>query len=245
MSNFEFYPNQKPLNYMQRFYLSNPADGILDETDSKHCVKVLRKKKGDHIVATDGKGTLFHLQIMETNPKACSFKIIKDVVVQKREDYRLHIAIAPTKQMARFEWFLEKAVEIGIDEITPLITRYSERDIVKPDRLEKILIAAMKQSLGVFLPKLNPIVSFKNFIKDKPAAVNNWIAYTPNQKDLLNNHFSKGDTLALIGPEGGFSEDEALMANQAGYQAISLGINRLRTETAGIVICQAVKTLSS
>jgi len=230
---------------MQRFYLSNPTDFILDETDSKHCVRVLRKKKGDQILATDGKGKLFKLQLTNTNPKACAFRIVKETIQEKRADHHLHIAIAPTKQMTRFEWFLEKAVEIGIDEITPLVTQYSERDRIKQERLEKILVAAMKQSLGVFLPKLNPIVSFKNFIKQEYSATNTWIAYTPNQDDILSNHFTKGSTLTLIGPEGGFSKDEALMASQSGYQAISLGANRLRTETAGIAVCQAVKTLGS
>ena len=231
---------------MQLFFTTNFKDGFgqLDEFDSRHCVRVLRKKVGDVLWMTDGKGHLYKTKLQNTNPKACEFKIIETQTQEQRSEHRLHLAIAPTKQISRFEWFLEKAVEIGIDEITPLVSKYSERDRIKPERLQKILIAAMKQSLQTFLPQLNPITPLSDFLAQEQNKFNKYIAWTAEPSNNLEKQFQKGNSLFLIGPEGGFSEAEVTQAIEQGFQSISLGKNRLRTETAGVVVCQTVKTLS-
>jgi len=228
---------------MQLFYIPDITGNSVtfDEIESKHAVKVLRMSEGERLQIVDGKGDFYEAEISEAHPKKCRLSILK---VQKDfgiRDYRVHIAIAPTKKSVRFEWFLEKATEIGIDEITPLLTQHAERKAIKHDRLEKILVAAMKQSQKAYLPKLNELVSFSNFINH--ITVNDkFIAHCyKGEKAHLKNTIKKGsDVLILIGPEGDFSPEEVALATQNGFTEISLGASRLRTETAGVVACHIV-----
>lgn len=229
---------------MQLFYTQLITDGFghLDETDSRHCIKVLRKNVGDILHITDGKGNLYKVSLLDKNTKACQFKVSETTNREKRANHYLHVAIAPTKQISRFEWFLEKAIEIGVDEITPLVSKYSERNRIKEERLNKIMIAAMKQSLQTFLPKLNPLTDFSDLL-ERPTNASKYIAYTAEKDQVLEKQFVKGDSLFVIGPEGGFSEKEVEAAKGENYRVVSLGENRLRTETAGVVVCQTAKTL--
>jgi 16S rRNA (uracil1498-N3)-methyltransferase len=231
---------------MQLFYIPDIAgDSVtLDETESKHAVKVLRMSEGVCVGIVDGKGGFYEAEISDAHSKRCRLAVLKVHKQERRKDYRLHIAIAPTKNIARFEWFLEKATEIGIDEITPLLTENSERKTVKYDRLEKILVSAMKQSQKAFLPKLNELASFNHFIQNN-AAEGKFIAHcNEGQKPHLKNVMSRGkDTLILIGPEGDFSVDEVVAAKECGFGEISLGNERLRTETAGIFACHTVNLM--
>ncbi len=228
---------------MQLFYVPNISGGefILDETESKHAVRVLRLQKGSRVQVVNGTGGFYEAEITDVNQKKCRLSIIKSQLEFGKKDFHLHIAIAPTKNNDRFEWFLEKATEIGIDEITPLITSHSERKTVNPERLEKILVSAMKQSLKAYLPKLNELTSFKELITNNKTDIN-FIAYCDEiQKTHLKDLATKGtNTLILIGPEGDFSPDEVKLAIENGYQVVSLGESRLRTETAGIVACHIV-----
>lgn len=232
---------------MQLFYAPdiNPDLYNLPEEESKHCIRVLRFKKGDIIKLTDGIGNLFHAELISDNPKKCSLKIIKRETDIDKRGFRLHIAIAPTKNINRFEWFLEKATEIGIDEITPLICDNSERRSVKFDRMEKILISAMKQSLKTYLPKLNPEESFNKFVSNS-VVTRKFIAYISNDvTETLKNSYNKGeDVTIMIGPEGDFSSEEVDRAIHFGFNPISLGKSRLRTETAGLVACHTISLLN-
>ena len=228
---------------MQLFYVPNisGAEVILDETESKHAVRVLRLSTGNNIQLIDGKGNFYDAVISDANPKKCRLSVIKTIREFGNRNFHLHIAIAPTKNIDRFEWFLEKATEIGIDEITPLLTAHSERKTINPERLEKIIVSAMKQSLKAYLPKLNDLTSFKETVVGNKTP-NKYIAYCDDiQKTHLKDLTIKGsDTLILIGPEGDFSPDEVELALQNGFKVVSLGTSRLRTETAGIVACHIV-----
>ncbi len=210
----------------------------LNKEESKHIVRVLRKKSGDRFFVTNGKGSLFDVEIAEANPKACILKILQEKVEYGKRVYSLHIAIAPTKNINRYEWFLEKATEIGIDKISPVICEHSERKVIKPERLEKVIVAAAKQSVKAYFPALLPISKFELFLQNnrkgnKLIAVCSGEEVVPIQKALSK----KEDTIILIGPEGGFSPEEIAMAKEYGFKTVSLGDNRLRTETAGIVAC--------
>jgi 16S rRNA (uracil1498-N3)-methyltransferase len=234
---------------MQLFYVTNVEDNTcyLSEEESKHGVRVLRLKNGDCITVTDGKGNLYDAMIEIADFKCTRIRIIDIHPDYEKRNYHLHIGIAPTKNIDRFEWFLEKSTEIGIDEITPIITEHSERDTVKPDRLERIVISAMKLSLKAYKPELHPIQSLSNFLE-----VNNlskdikFIAHCSNDfRPLLKNIYTQGmDTTIIIGPEGDFSEVEISSAIYNGYQPVSLGKSRLRTETAGITACHTINLLN-
>jgi 16S rRNA (uracil1498-N3)-methyltransferase len=228
---------------MQLFYVPNitGAKVILNETESKHAIRVLRLPLGAHIQLIDGRGGFYKARIADANPKKCKLEIVESLQDFGRKNFKLHIAIAPTKNIDRFEWFLEKCTEIGIDEITPIISEHSERKIIKPERLEKILVSAMKQSVKAYLPKLNELTTFKSFI-GKLDESKKYIAHCiEGEKDHLKNIVSEGDdVLLLIGPEGDFSPEELQWAKQYGYKEISLGNARLRTETAGVVACHIV-----
>jgi 16S rRNA (uracil1498-N3)-methyltransferase len=218
----------------------------LPEDESKHLVRVLRMEPGDIVHLTDGKGTLAEARIVDPSTKHCSVRIIKSVKDYNKRSFHLHIAIAPTKNIDRFEWFLEKSTEIGIDEVTPMICEHSERMRLNPERLRKVLVAAMKQSLKAFLPKLHELVDYKKFIS-KPFNGEKFIAYCGEEETVeLQSIYRKGaKALILIGPEGDFSFDEVEEAKKAGFLPISLGKSRLRTETAGIVACHAINLLNS
>ena len=204
---------------------------ILNEEESKHACKVMRLVIGNEIAILNGKGVEFIAKIVEAHPKHCKVEIISKTE-ELKPNYDLHIAIAPTKIIDRIEWFLEKATEIGITEITPLICSNSERKIIKEERLEKILIAAMKQSKRLFLPKLNPLTEISSFIKQHPKGL---IAHCyEGDKSSISEVFETKNSPILIGPEGDFSMKEVEIALNSGYKTITLGKNRLRTETAGL-----------
>ena len=214
---------------------------VLPEEESGHAVRVLRLQSGDNIEVVDGAGGFYKAVIANPHPKRCSFEIIEKTEEFGKRDFKLHMAIAPTKNIERYEWFIEKAVEIGIDEITPLLCRFSERKIIKPERLEKIIISAAKQSLKAYFPRLNPMVSFDEFIKSQHAA-QKFIAhcYEEDKKLLQNIYLKSSDVIILIGPEGDFSPEELQKALKHDYQPVSLGSSRLRTETAGVAACHTV-----
>jgi len=228
---------------MQLFYVPNisGAEVNLDEAESKHAVKVLRLSVGDSVQLIDGKGGFYQAEISDAKQKKCRLVIVEAKKEFGKKDFHLHIAIAPTKNIDRFEWFLEKATEIGIDEITPLLTSHSERKTVNPERLEKILVSAMKQSLKAYLPKLNDITAFRQLVVNIKTE-NKFIAYCDDiQKTHLKDLTNQGkDTLILIGPEGDFSPEEVQLAIEKGFSVVSLGNSRLRAETAGIVACHIV-----
>jgi len=223
---------------MQIFYIPDVYGSKISLTpeESKHAVRVLRLSNGDPIHIVDGKGGFYHAQIHEAHPKKCTISIVKSHKEFGKKDFHLHVAIAPTKNIDRFEWFLEKATEIGIDEVTPIRSEHSERKIIKPERLQKILIAAMKQSVKSYLPKLNPIATYEAFIEGNLAA-QKFIAHcNAGEKEHLKTQVRRGENaVVLIGPEGDFSPAEVDLARSKGFQEISLGNSRLRTETAGIV----------
>ncbi len=232
---------------MHLFYSPDITEKIysLNEIESKHCNKVLRLRLNDIIYLTNGRGTLYKTKIIENENKTCKVEIIQETHEYNKQPFKLHIVIAPTKNIDRFEWFLEKSTEIGIDEITPIICDNSERKIIKIERLNKIIQAAMKQSLKAYLPRINDIVSFQKFVTY--PSKNKYIAHC--QKDKLPHlkyNYQKGnDATILIGPEGDFSENEINLALKNNFQEISLGNSRLRTETAGIVSCEIISILNN
>jgi 16S rRNA (uracil1498-N3)-methyltransferase len=234
---------------MQLFYnsqISKETTHItFDKIESKHIVRVLRKKESDILKITNGKGVLFDAKITVASDKKCIATIINAEEKQKPWNYYLHIAIAPTKKMDRIEWFLEKATEIGIDEITPIICANSERRFVKLERFEKIIQSAMKQSLKFTLPKLNSPVKFNEFINQNfDGKV--CIAHCEEQeKKLLQSEIGPSEnTTILIGPEGDFSLEEIKKAFTKKIIPISLGESRLRTETAALVAVQNVSFIN-
>lgn len=224
---------------MQLFY--NPAldsrsqDIVFDKDESRHIVKVLRKTTGDKIFVTNGLGSLFETEITSPSDAKCVVRVVKFTQASPRP-YRLHVAVAPTKMNDRFEWFLEKATEIGIDEITPLLCDRSERRAINDSRFEKIIHSAMKQSQTLFAPRLNPLTPFANFITSAQAA-QKFIAHcSDSHRDLLKSRIvPASDYLMLIGPEGDFSGKEISLALENHYLPVSLGATRLRTETAAVV----------
>lgn len=232
---------------MQLFYNptieSTTQQIIFNREESRHIVRVLRKKEGDTLHITNGKALLFSAHIDFANEKKCIASTINVEEKQKYWDYYLHIAIAPTKNIDRLEWFLEKATEIGIDEITPIICHNSERRIVKTDRLQRILQAAMKQSLKFTLPKLNEATKFSDFLKSD-LGENSYIAHCePAKKKELKSIILNTKTTILIGPEGDFSPEEIKLSETKSIIPITLGESRLRTETAGLVAVQNVSFL--
>ncbi len=226
---------------MQLFYLKNPKkEIILTAEESKHAIQVLRKKEGDMLSFTDGKGNMYIGKVTIPDSKKTSVRIVKSEQKPKQHNYHLHIAIAPTKNMYRFEWFLEKSTEIGIDEITPIICSRSERKILKKERCNRILLSAMKQSLKFHLPKLNEAISLKEFLKQDFEG-NKYIAHCEDgNKTELRKEEKANKTTVLIGPEGDFSTSEIKIALQNQFKAVNLGTSRLRTETAGIVAVHTI-----
>ncbi|HNP33312.1 MAG TPA: 16S rRNA (uracil(1498)-N(3))-methyltransferase [Flavobacterium sp.] len=229
---------------MQLFY--NPdineaaSSFVFDKEESKHIIKVLRKKEGDTLHVTNGLGFLFTTEISIASDTKCTVKIVS-FEKQEAPKFWLHLVVAPTKMNERYEWFLEKATEIGIQEITPIICEHSERKVIKTDRFQKILESAMKQSLHYYLPKLNEPIAFKEFIKQKHSGLS-FIAHCEetDKKSLKNELKSNTDITILIGPEGDFSVKEIQQAIDNNFIPVSLGATRLRTETAAIVACHSV-----
>ncbi len=211
-----------------------------DKEESKHIVRVLRKKEGDALMLTNGKGLLCTAVIGLADLKHCE-ATVQEMKHKEPLPYQLHMAVAPTKMNDRYEWFFEKATEIGVSEITPLICDHSERKVVKRDRFEKILQSAMKQSLQTYLPILNEPLSFKDLIS-KDYNEQKFIAHCDEGErfDLSQRIQPKTKTLILIGPEGDFSSEEIMLAKQNDFSPVTLGNHRLRTETAAIVACHTV-----
>lgn len=231
---------------MQLFYNSeldeNSKEVLFNKEESRHIATVLRKKEGDVLQITNGKGVLYKAKLKSVNPKKCT-GILLDITQVENMPYRLHLAVAPTKLNDRFEWFLEKATEIGISEITPIICDHSERRQIKHERYDKIILGAAKQSLKAYLPKLNPAINFTEFIsKDFSEYDLKCIAHCEEtaRQSLKAVLHAKQSILVLIGPEGDFSPSEINSAISDGFVAISLGPSRLRTETAALAICQSV-----
>lgn len=232
---------------MQLFYEPNIlTQPYLNDDDSKHCVKVLRNKVGDTINLVDGKGNWVTAKIVNTNFVNLKLDIQSVENEYNKSDYYIHIAIAPTKNTDRIEWFLEKAVEIGIDEITFLQTNKSERKELKLNRLEKIAIAAMKQSKKAYLPKINPLIKFTEFLKQDFSNFEKYVAFVDveNANYLHQLANQKQKYLVLIGPEGDFSNEEIDSLKKKDFRCISLGKSVLRTETAGIYICSVLNMIN-
>jgi len=217
-----------------------PCKFILNPTESWHIAKVLRMRAGENLAITDGAGSVYEARLLLVDPKACELNLDR-LTKHDTAAYKIHLAVAPVKNMARFEWFLEKASEAGIDEITPLICARSEKISVRTERLNKIITSAMKQSLGIFHPKLNEPATFNDFIENDHVA-EKFIGWCENQNEPLLSQVCPPNrkVIVLIGPEGDFTPGEVLEAKKAGYLPISLGKNRLRTETAALAACFVV-----
>jgi 16S rRNA (uracil1498-N3)-methyltransferase len=233
---------------MQLFYNPTISDKdtsfVFDKEESKHIIKVLRKKESDILFVTNGLGYIFKTEIALASDSKCTVTILS---FEKEEPSKvqLHLAVAPTKMNERYEWFLEKATEIGIQEITPIICEHSERKVVKNDRFQKIIESAMKQSLHYYIPKLNEPITYKEFIK-KDFKGQKFIAHCEetDKKSLKEALILNENITLLIGPEGDFSTKEIQLALENNYIPISLGKTRLRTETAAVVACHSVALLN-
>ncbi len=229
---------------MELFYSTSMHDNhfLLEGEEAHHLLKVLRHRSGDTVMITDGKGFIYTTEILVADPKKCVLKIKHRKESENQKPYRLHIGIAPTKNADRFEWFLEKATEIGIDEVTPIFCEHSERRIIKEERLIKVLVSAMKQSLKSYLPVLHPAQNFGIFLK-QVREPQRYIC-TMDSLEYLTERYKQGEAcLILIGPEGDFSKEEVKQAVAHGFVPVSLGNSRLRTETAGLMVCSALAFL--
>lgn len=217
----------------------------LDEEQSAHAVRVLRYAAGDTIHIADGRGNMYEAVISNPHPKHCEVEIRSITPQTKHHRANVHIAVAPTKNIERIEWMAEKCTEIGIDTITPLLCHYSERKVIRTDRLTKIILSAAKQSLSAYLPTLNELTPFKDCVLNATEQ-RRYIAHSSpwvDKKDLrdeLRKSDAQASTIVLIGAEGGFSDDEVRLAMERGFVPVSLGDARLRTETAALVACMLV-----
>jgi 16S rRNA (uracil1498-N3)-methyltransferase len=230
---------------MHLFYTPHIIGNIheLDEQESKHAARVLRLVKGDDVILVDGAGGWYHAVIREDHPKRCVLEILSHTPGYNPLPYHLHIAISPTKNMDRFEWFLEKATEIGISKITPLMCHRTERKHVNQERLERILVSAMKQSLKAYKPLLSEQLQLADFLKSKNSGTRGIAHCLPTDRISLAKMELSGPYTFLVGPEGDFTEEEIQMAIKAGYRPVHLGDSRLRTETAGVHLCSAIQIL--
>jgi 16S rRNA (uracil1498-N3)-methyltransferase len=229
---------------MQIFYAPDISGDsfILDEKESKHCIRVLRMKKGTDVRLIDGKGSLYHGIISNPDAKGCLIAITGKETDFEKRNYSVHIAISPLKNPERFEWFIEKSVEIGVDEITPLICRNTEKPGIKIERANNIIVSAMKQSLKAYKTVLNNICLFNDFI-NRDYIGYRMIAHCHDsfKRDKISDVYSDNENaVILIGPEGDFSEEEIKSAIGKDFRSVHLGQSRLRTETAGVVACHSV-----
>ncbi len=213
---------------------------VLEEQESKHAIRVLRLGRGDRVILVDGKGGWYEAIIIDDHPKRCCLKIENRTEAYQTLPYRLHLAVAPTKNLERFEWFLEKATEIGLTEITPLICRRSERRQLKQERLEKILVSAMKQSLKAYKPLLNNPLTVEEFLKTEREGSLGIAHCYPLERMGINELEPSEKYTLMVGPEGDFTEEELGKALEAGYLPFHLGSSRLRTETAAVYITTAI-----
>ncbi len=232
---------------MHIFYTNQIEGGIatLSEEESIHCARVLRLNRGDRVNLIDGVGGFYLGEIVEAHPKRSTLSILETATEYGKRPYSLHVAIAPTKNIDRFEWFLEKAVEIGVDEITPLLCDRSERKDVKLDRSMRVVLAASKQSMHAYMPKINPMTPFKQLMALEHSE-SRAIAYCEGEtRPLLHHWLSLGAScIVLVGPEGDFSPAEVELAFSKNFTAVSLGNSRLRTETAGVMAAAALSLLN-
>lgn len=233
---------------MNIFYAPNAALNqhvVLDEQESFHITRVLRKKVSEELYVFDGKGNLFDGRISAIGKKEVTVHLVRWMEKLESDRPKLHIAIAPPKNIDRFEWFLEKATEIGVDEITPLLCKHSERKDLRTDRLEKVLVAACKQSLKYQLPKLNEMQSFDTFVSSINGTSRKYLAYCDEKTMHLKDAYHGGfDAVLLIGPEGDFTREEVLLAGKHEFETVSLGKSRLRLETAGVYAAAAFNLIN-
>lgn len=224
---------------MALFYVPDIAGGWeLSDEEAAHALRVLRLAVGDALDVTDGRGNLYRTEVASIAGKHCYVKAVEPVVLPKNWNGTFHLAIAPTKNMDRIEWLAEKATEIGLDAITFLNCRFSERKVVKTERVERIVVSAMKQSLKYCKPVVGEMTDFKRFIaEERPGA--KFIAHCYDSERVLLKEVlqPEEDVTILVGPEGDFSPEEVELAVKAGYRPVSLGSSRLRTETAGLAAC--------
>lgn len=228
--------------FYNQFITEASKEIIFDKEESRHIFKVLRKKEGSILNLTNGKGFFFKVELLQSNPKNCIATVL-EVKKQEPLPYSLHIAVAPTKLNDRYEWFLEKATEIGVTEITPIICDHSERKVIKLERFEKKIQSAMKQSLKAYLPKINEAITFQVFLKLQTInSHQKLIAHCEetNKQSLKSILKPNDNTTILIGPEGDFSTNEINESIKTGFIPVTLGNSRLRTETAAIVACHSV-----
>ena len=237
---------------MQLFYapeITLPLHTLTEE-ESKHCVRVLRLGVGDALHLTDGRGSLYHGRIADDHPKRCTVEIQRVEEQFEPLPYALTMAVAPTKNNDRYEWFLEKATEVGVTQIIPLESDHSERRVFKAERSEKVITAAMKQSLKAYRPQLAPLTEFRTLIAT-PFEGRKFIAHcdeacSPQGKRYLASTLQRGEAaLILIGPEGDFSQEEVRLAVEAGFEEITLGTMRLRTETAAVIAVTMVSVVNN
>ena len=233
---------------MQLFYHSDIDAGTetfsFGKEESRHIARVLRKTAGDRLMVTNGKGDLLEAEITTATDNKCTMRTVR-AAHQQRRQYRLHLAVAPTKMNDRYEWFLKTATEFGFDEVTPIICEHSERKAVNTARLEKIILSAMKQSAQAWLPECHEPESFKSFVKKQREGKKLIAHCEETDKRSLKSAIEKGETVTiLIGPEGDFSSNEIIMALENGYIPVSLGHTRLRTETAAMAACHSVVFLN-
>ncbi len=234
---------------MQLFYTEDwdGSLGFLPETEAKHCLRALRLRTGDRIQVTDGNGNLYTGRLLDTSDRKCPFAVENVQRMPEAFPFRLHMAVAPTKNPDRFEWFVEKAVEIGVTEITALQCAHSERSSIKADRIRRLMVSAMKQSLHFQLPLFHEGIEAKSFLQQHATLEEQkFIAYCGS--DTVNPPLGKvcrpgGDILVMIGPEGDFSHEEIQMAQHCGFSTVSLGNSRLRTETAAVVACTTIHVI--
>jgi 16S rRNA (uracil1498-N3)-methyltransferase len=229
---------------MQIFYVPdiNGSKCVMDENESRHCIRVLRMTRGDGLNIVDGDGSLYEGIISDPSPSGCGVTITSVTRNFEKRGYRLSIAISPIKSQERFEWFVEKSVEIGVDEITPVICRNTEKSGLKRERLNNIIISAMKQSIKAFKPVLNDPMTFREFADSDPAGIKMIAHCNPvyERYKIDRIYTREKDAVILIGPEGDFSKEELEYAFNKGFKSIHFGSSRLRTETAGIAACHSV-----
>ncbi len=231
---------------MKLFFHPHPTtDLVLSEEESLHAIKVLRLKEKDAIVIIDGKGCLYEAEITSANSKKCGFVLLTKKET-KKHPYYLHIAVAPTKSIDRIEWFIEKAIEVGIDEISFLTCAHSERKNINLERIEKIAVSAMKQSMNLYLPIVNELISFTKFVSTSRNEACFIAHLEEGERKYFGKEISQKDKiLILIGPEGDFSKEEIRLALDNNYTPVSLGESRLRTETAALASCFITTTLKN
>ena len=235
---------------MQLFYAADftAPEYILSEEESRHAVKVLRLVEGDTLHITDGRGSLYRCEVVSAHQKHCLVRVVEQFEEFEKLPYRLTMAVAPTKNIDRYEWFLEKATEIGVAEFVPLVSEHSERKVVKAEREEKVITAAVKQSLKAYHPVLAEITPFAKLVQQQFSG-RKFIAHCGDavkEKRYLASTLRKGeDALILIGPEGDFSPEEVQLAVANGFEEITLGTQRFRTETAAVVAVDMVSIVNN